>query len=198
MEYKDLESLKDFYNNLVENNKSFILFSNNSLIDNASLSNFYYSIDVLPGSFNPIHEQHKRIYSELGRPFYELSIFRRSKEDLDLESLHLRLKQFQNSNVIITRACFFYEKADILKQISQKVNFYIGFDTAQRLLQDHDFKFIESIPCEFWIVPRIIDGKKKSFYDLGKNLPFNFSESFIAPSSISSTEIRENKNARTD
>ena len=91
---------------------------------------------VLPGSFNPLHRGHARLVeaasSRLGAPVaYEISITNVDKPPLELEEVRRRVSQFAGmSDVVVTRAPAFYEKARTLAGCT----FVIGVDTMRRVI----------------------------------------------------------------
>ena len=95
-----------------------------------------FSGGVLSGSFNPLHRGHTRLDNAasaiLGAPVaYEVSITNVDKPPLELREVRRRLAQFAGrSEVVVTRATVFYEKARILPGCT----FVIGVDTMRRVI----------------------------------------------------------------
>jgi nicotinic acid mononucleotide adenylyltransferase len=93
---------------------------------------------VLAGSFNPLHEGHRQLLAagervSRRRGIFEISIENVDKPDLPREELEQRLAQFRGSyDVAATRTRLFTEKAAALPGAW----FVLGFDTAERLLDD--------------------------------------------------------------
>ena len=91
---------------------------------------------VLSGSFNPLHRGHTRLDNAasaiLGVPVaYEISITNVDKPPLELGEVRERVAQFAGrSEVVVTRATVFYEKARILPGCT----FVIGVDTMRRVI----------------------------------------------------------------
>ena len=127
---------------------------------------------VLSGSFNPLHRGHTRLASaasaELGeRVAYEVSITNVDKPPLKLEEVRQRVAQVAGrSEVVVTRAPVFYEKARILPGCT----FVIGVDTMRRLIDPRYYegsggKMLSSIAemrdlgCSFLVAGRV-DGRE--------------------------------------
>ena len=95
-----------------------------------------FSGGVLPGSFNPLHRGHARLVeaasARLGAAVaYEISITNVDKPPLELEEVRRRVSQFAGmSDVVVTRAPVFYEKAKLLPGCT----FVIGVDTMRRVI----------------------------------------------------------------
>jgi hypothetical protein len=93
---------------------------------------------VLAGSFNPLHEGHRRLAQAAadmtGRPLlFEISVTNVEKPVLALDQLEARIAQLRGEMpVVVTRAPTFVEKAALL----QDATFVIGYDTAVRLFDD--------------------------------------------------------------
>jgi nicotinic acid mononucleotide adenylyltransferase len=93
---------------------------------------------VLAGSFNPLHDGHRRLLAAAERAsrrrgIFEISIENVDKPDLPRRELEERLAQFHGSHdVAVTRTRLFTEKAAALPGAW----FVLGFDTAERLLDD--------------------------------------------------------------
>ena len=90
---------------------------------------------IFPGAFNPIHDGHRGLRQAaakfLGCPiFYELSICNVEKTKLDAREVHRRLRQISDSDVLLTNAAKFSEKANLFPGCW----FVVGFDTAERIL----------------------------------------------------------------
>ena len=94
---------------------------------------------VLAGSFNPLHDGHRKLLGAAERVtgrrgMFEISIENVDKPDLPRADLENRLSQFRGSyDVAATRTRLFMEKADVLPGAW----FVLGYDTAVRLLDDH-------------------------------------------------------------
>jgi len=99
----------------------------------------YESVDavqvVLPGAFNPLHDGHRKMAwvaaTSLGCSVaFELSIENVDKPPLDIDSIELRLEQFDKEQTIcLTRAATFVQKVRIFGNAS----FVVGADTILRI-----------------------------------------------------------------
>lgn len=92
---------------------------------------------VLPGAFNPLHEGHRKMArvaaASLGVPVtFELSIVNVDKPPLDIDSINLRLAQFDPGHTVcLTRAATFAEKV----QLFDNAGFVVGADTILRIAE---------------------------------------------------------------
>jgi len=171
---------------------------------------------VVPGSFNPLHDAHKFIYdkiydtihpntslkgiSHLVKPItkvFEISINRLEKPYLSLEELRARLEQFKSyAPVWVTNASFFFEKAGLVSYWIRPT-FFIGFDTAQRLVDHHGIAGVQGIQADFIVSKRYTGGQvcsletiQNMYYATPKNM---FDSSLPIDDSLlrlSSTAIR--------
>ena len=126
-------------------------------------------IHVYSGSFNPLHDGHKAIFSQakLNRSknvaFFELSINRFDKAPVTVDELALRLRQFVGyAPVLITNVAKFVEKAGVLRGTHKPV-FHVGGDTMTRLLDHSSIQEIAGFNCEFVYYNRIVGDKKIEF-----------------------------------
>ena len=168
------------------------------------------SIDgvVMPGSFNPLHEGHRRlaqVASEMlgGREVvFELAVVNVDKPPLEESEVRRRLSQFQGRwCVVLTRASRFYEKASLLPGCT----FVIGWDTAIRLVDPRYYgddevamlsalSHIRASGCRFLVAGRTQGGVFRTLADVA--VPPGFDDLFEAiPESrfradVSSTELR--------
>jgi cytidyltransferase-like protein len=161
---------------------------------------------VLPGSFNPLHDGHRRLAetaAELsGREvLFELSVANVDKPSLTEAEVRRRLAQFEGgARVVLTRAPRFVEKARALPASV----FVLGWDTFIRLLDVRYYEDAEAmrvalleirdLDCRFLVAGRVQDGTFRALDVAG--LPAEFAAMFEAiPESrfrldISSTELR--------
>ena len=122
---------------------------------------------IFPGSFNPLHEGHRRMQALaeqiLGVPVcYELSITNVDKPQLDAVELEKRLAQFDQTPCWITQAPLFSQKAELFPQTT----FVVGADTIVRIASPDYYQSvaemgqaIESIKdssCKFLVFGRLI------------------------------------------
>ena len=92
-------------------------------------------LGVFSGAFNPLHAGHlalSRTASAFlgGDVVFELSIVNVDKPPLDLQTIEVRCRQFQEP-VLLTAAPRFVEKAAILKNTT----FVVGVDTLERIVE---------------------------------------------------------------
>ena len=163
---------------------------------------------VMPGSFNPLHEGHRRlaqVASEMlgGREVvFELAVVNVDKPPLEESEVRRRLSQFQGRwRVVLTRASRFYEKASLLPGCT----FVIGWDTAIRLVDTRYYgndevamlsalSHIRASGCRFLVAGRVKGGVFRTLAEVA--VPPGFDDLFKAiPESrfradVSSTELR--------
>jgi len=131
---------------------------------------------VLSGSFNPLHDAHRWMYESIdednfvvqnyGREgyavaattsdkFFEISVRRVGKEDLDSSELLKRLTQFNGySKVLVTDSPLFSDKYEYLRPHAEKVIFHIGYDTYARLVAMSSLQEVGELGCLFCVWPR--------------------------------------------
>ena len=164
--------------------------------------------NLLPGSFNPLHDGHTKLAaaaSEIlgGEVAFELSVVNVDKPPLEPAEIRRRVDQFKGvRTVVLTKAETFYKKA----QLFPGCGFVIGWDTATRLIQPRYYDDSESAMltalAEMWgagsrfvVAGRADDqGEFRTLADIA--LPGGFHPLFIDLSGdkfradVSSTEIR--------
>lgn len=154
------------------------------------------NLHLYPGSFNPLHDAHREIYSIMSSDdelaLFELSIHRFDKPELTLEDLRNRLAQFVDyAPVLITNSAKFSEKVGLIAKYFNVV-MHVGQDTIQRLLIHSSKLEVQGLNCEFRIYNRIVGGnvpKRFTRHELpynchyGKDLPEELMK-------LSSTAIR--------
>lgn len=141
-------------------------------------------VNIIPGSFNPLHKSHQYIYHQaklrLGEVFFELSITNRHKNPIEIRDLNDRIKQFSwYAPLIVSDVPRFIDKYTLYRSLMSQssifktINFWIGLDTANRLVQDEGILDIESMACYFWVSDRNVERLERyphnfNFFDQGK------------------------------
>ena len=163
---------------------------------------------LLPGSFNPVHEGHRRLAQAAAEILgvataFELSVVNVDKPPLESEEIARRLAQFDGAEpVVLTGAETFYKKARLFPG---RV-FVIGWDTAVRLVApryygDDEGTMLAAL-AEMWAggTRFLIAGRRdgNAFRTLSDiPIPAGFAPMFTAipeekfREDISSTELRE-------
>lgn len=173
------QTLKNHYEATVGNRSrlhSFVVMPNGNITQ--LLSDFYLpdmgtkglnngKFCVVPGSFNPLHIVHRKIFDNINTLYpyskrivsvFEISINRKDKGFLSFEDLLHRLEQFEGyAPVWVTNALFFFEKTGLVSQWIRPC-FQVGYDTADRLLNDHGILGVSGMAADFVVYPRIING----------------------------------------
>ena len=168
---------------------------------------------VVPGSFNPLHDGHRRLAEAASRILdapvtFELSITNVDKPPLSEPEIRRRLAQFDGSDsVAVTTAHVFYRKASLFPGCV----FVIGWDTATRLINPRyydgsDARLVSALErirghgCSFLVAGRVHYGAFRTLD--GVAVPRGFGDLFDAiPESafrqdVSSTELRGALEAR--
>ena len=132
---------------------------------------------ILPGAFNPLHDGHRAMRSDaeqrLGqRVGYELSIANVDKPMLDYLELHARLAQFDDTEIVVTNAPTFLDKARALGGVV----FVVGTDTLHRIAEtryyvdeaqrDAAIDELSALGCTFLVYGREDRGVFKTLEDL--------------------------------
>ena len=145
----------------------------------------------LPGSFNPVHEGHRRMKAiaeaKLGTSVqFELCIENVDKPSLDYIEVAKRQSQFKPSELILTNQRTFLGKASALAK-QTGCTFVVGVDTFERIIdpryypsgtveeRDSALKKIRDLDCSFLVFGRF-DGHE--FVTLSKlEVPSNIADS---------------------
>ena len=156
---------KKIYDDLTNNKIKFYSYDNEQ-------ENTNYPLDgslILSGSFNPLHDGHinllKASLNEYNKiPLYEISITNVDKSKIVFNDLLNRISQFKSlGRLVITNSPTFEEKSKIFT----KSIFVIGYDTAERLVDNKYYKngfkeslnIIERNNCSFLVSGRLIKNK---------------------------------------
>ncbi|MAR57810.1 MAG: hypothetical protein CMP44_02250 [Rickettsiales bacterium] len=156
---------KKIYDDLANNKIKFYSYDNEQ-------ENTFYPLDgslILSGSFNPLHDGHinllKASLNEYNKiPLYEISITNVDKSKIVFNDLLNRISQFKSlGKLVITNSPTFEEKSKIFT----KSIFVIGYDTAERLVDNKYYKngfkeslnIIERNNCSFLVSGRLIKNK---------------------------------------
>jgi hypothetical protein len=168
-------------------------------------------IALLPGSFNPLHDAHRRLAKVAAQMleqevYFELSLVNADKAPVSLEEARRRVAQFAGvGTIILSRAPLFDQKAGIFPHSV----FVLGIDTVERLI---DLRFYHNDPaelqaslralrtagCRFLVAGRLRGNNFLTLRDL--ELPAGYRELFEEIPNfrmdISSTAIREGNMTR--
>lgn len=130
-------------------------------------------INVYPGSFNPLHGAHKWIewyanYNGFNPFYYEICINPQNKPALNLDQINERLSRFSpEQNILISRASLMIEKMGLYSFFNTKeVILHVGFDTLERMINQHGPLFVRGTRCRFVLYSRFIDGRERTISDL--------------------------------
>lgn len=134
---------------------------------------------LLPGSFNPLHEGHRKLLETAERSsgrngILELSVQNVDKPPLSSLEIRRRLAPIEGRyNLLLTHAATFLEKAKLLPGTL----FLIGADTAKRLLNEaycppgynleRLLGSLRELNCRFMVAGREEDGNFLELEDLG-------------------------------
>lgn len=154
-------------------------------------------LNLVPGSFNPLHGAHMWLYNESMNyghtSVFEISTRRFDKPDLSLDDLTRIVQQFNTwtTTVIITNARSFKDKIGVLQR--DTLNIHIGVDNWHRFRDVDGEEAIASYAAVFFVYDRIVDEKLVTVE--GSALPDNVRRGGTPPQKfmrISSSKIRNN------
>ncbi|MDX1520569.1 MAG: hypothetical protein R3264_02985, partial [Anaerolineae bacterium] len=127
-------------------------------------------VALLSGSFNPLHDGHRRMAEVAGRllgreVYYELPLVNAGKGGIDpLEALRRRSQFTDFATLMLTRTPLFGQKARVFPDST----FVIGIDTATRLFQP---KFYDDDPTKMWASFDLIKARDCRFLVAGRVRP---------------------------
>lgn len=163
----------------------------------------YYAeenVFLFPGSFNPRTSAHKEISFRVSEkygciPLHEICLGNIEKPTIDCEDINNRRSYFSNDSVIFTDHSLarFVEKYKFFKQTFKKVNFIMGYDTYERLIQDPDIiSLIKSMEVDEEVMAVLGISDELTPPPLGTEV-FDFLEyeSEVRASKIRSGELQE-------
>jgi len=194
-------AIKEAYERVVNDPLSAFLVFPGRLILQVPNDDSAKLLNLIPGSFNPLHKAHLSIYDAALKAFphrltsFEISIRRKDKDHLPFEEMEIRVEQFTGiAPVLITNAMLFFEKSGLFCNHVEKPVFHIGYDTAERIVKDHGIAGTQGIFASFYVYNRMQDGKLFCISDWPIR-PANFHLGILGcdPIDISSTALRNAK-----
>lgn len=151
-------------------------------------------LDVVPGSYNPLHAAHRAIYDHIDNPSktFELAIERVNKGGIGLEELTTRLAQFKwYAPILVLKHPLFIHKIGAL--YPWDLMFHVGIDTASRIIESSPTVEVQGMRARFTVYDREINGRRWSLDDIPEPRPKNFLKGIVLDESLlgmSSTAIR--------
>lgn len=168
------------------------------------------NVVVFPGSYNPLHDGHRRLAAVARQRLskdvcFEITLKNADKDQISWAEARQRADQFKHfGTVLFTQVALFSQKANIFPNSA----FVIGTDTVARLIQprfyDDDvekmhqsFKEIQQSGCRFLVAGRESDGQFITLSDIEIPPAYQCLFEEIPESEfrmdISSTAIREGR-----
>ena len=174
----------------------FICMPDGDIISDISKLANKRKISIYPGSWNPLHEGHKWIYSNISSEdfkLFEIFIHRWDKPHLDEETVKARVEQFSGyAPIMVSNVARFVEKAGLL--YPHEATWHVGIDTIQRMKLDYGEIGISGLRGTFQVYDRKLKEKVESYPDGFQFKPKNVNRADKQPPEnlldISSTKIR--------
>jgi len=175
-----------------------------------TVGNFLQNIVLFSGSYNPLHDGHRRlaevVRQRLGKDVcFEITLKNADKDQISWSEAKQRAKQFRGyGTVLFTQVPLFSQKSKLFPNSI----FVIGADTVERLIHprfydddpgkmDQSFREIQQTGCRFLVAGRVNDGQFITLSDI--DIPQAYQSLFEdIPEDefrmdISSTAIREGR-----
>jgi hypothetical protein len=151
-------------------------------------------LDLVPGSFNPLHDAHRSIFDHIENPSktYELAIERVNKGGMTIDDLTTRLSQFKGyAPILVLKHPLFIHKIGAL--YPWELTFHVGIDTASRIIESSPTVEVQGMRARFLVYDRKIEGRRWGLDDIPEPRPKNFIKGQALDETllgISSTAIR--------